>query len=60
MLLILGVPDVMVDAIMGRESGEAARMRARYTHVTGPMIRKAARQVGQALREPSGVEGNTR
>jgi integrase len=34
-LLLLGVPDVVVDAIMGWEPGGAARMRARYMHITG-------------------------
>jgi hypothetical protein len=27
-------------------------MRARYMHITGPMLRKVAQQVGDALREP--------
>jgi hypothetical protein len=48
-LLILGVPDVVVDAIMGWEPGGAARMRARYMHITGPMLRKVARQVEDVL-----------
>ena len=41
-LPLLGVPDVVVDAIMGWEPGGAARMRARYMHVTGPMLKKVA------------------
>ncbi|MGW0334187.1 replication initiator [Streptomyces sp. NPDC003011] len=48
-LLILGVPDVVIDSIMGWEPGGAARMRARYMHVTGTMLRKVAQQVGDAL-----------
>ncbi|MGP4115209.1 tyrosine-type recombinase/integrase [Streptomyces sp. 4N509B] len=48
-LLILGVPDVVVDAIMGWEPGGAARMRARYMHITGPVLKKVAGQVGDAL-----------
>ncbi|MFF4371568.1 tyrosine-type recombinase/integrase [Streptomyces sp. NPDC001594] len=48
-LLLLGVPDVVVDAIMGWEPGGAARMRARYMHVTGPLLKRAASQVGEAL-----------
>jgi hypothetical protein len=48
-LLLLGVPDRIVDAIMGWEPGGAARMRARYMHVTDPMLRKVAGQVGAAL-----------
>ncbi|MEU8752119.1 tyrosine-type recombinase/integrase [Streptomyces chartreusis] len=51
-LLILGVPDVVVDAIMGWEPGGAARMRARYMHVTGTLLRKVAQQVGDVLWEP--------
>ncbi|MFJ6931706.1 tyrosine-type recombinase/integrase [Streptomyces nigra] len=53
-LLVLGVPDVIVDAIMGWEPGGAARMRARYMHVTGIMLRKVADQVGETLWGPSG------
>lgn len=49
MLLLLGVPDRIVDSIMGWEPGGAARMRARYMHVTDPMLRNVANQVGQAL-----------
>jgi len=48
-LLILGVPDVVIDSIMGWEPGGAARTRARYMHVTGTMLRKVAQQVGDAL-----------
>lgn len=58
-LLILGVPDVVIDAITGWEPaitswepGGAARMRARYMHVTGTMLGKVAQQVGEALWEP--------
>ncbi len=54
-LLILGVPDVVVDAIMGWEPGGAARMGARYMHVTGTLLRKVAQQVGDALWEPPGT-----
>lgn len=48
-LLILGVPDVVIDSIMGWEPGEAARMRARYMHVTGLVLKRTAQQVGEAL-----------
>ncbi|MFE3636028.1 tyrosine-type recombinase/integrase [Streptomyces sp. NPDC059168] len=54
-LLVLGVPDVIVDAIMGWEPGGAARMRARYMHVTGLMLRKVADQVGEKLWGSSGA-----
>ncbi|MFI2370006.1 tyrosine-type recombinase/integrase [Streptomyces sp. NPDC018833] len=50
-LLLLGVPDVVVDSIMGWEPGGAARMCARYMHITGPMLRKVAQQVGDMLWE---------
>jgi integrase len=56
-LLILGVPDVVTDSIMGWEPGGAARMRARYMHVTGTMLRKVAQQVGDALWVPPGPGG---
>ncbi|MFH8787573.1 tyrosine-type recombinase/integrase [Streptomyces roseoverticillatus] len=56
-LLLLGVPDVVVDAIMGWEPGGAARMRARYMHVTGPMLRNVAQQVGRALWGPPAAGG---
>ncbi|MDX2854523.1 site-specific integrase [Streptomyces sp. PA03-3a] len=48
-LLLLGVADVVVDAIMGWEPGGSARMRSRYMHVTGPVLKNVARQVGDAL-----------
>ncbi|MET7742077.1 site-specific integrase [Streptomyces sp. NPDC005385] len=54
-LLLLGVPDVIVDAIMGWEPGGAVRMRARYMHVTGLMLRKVADQVGEKLWGSSGA-----
>lgn len=50
-LLILGVPDAVIDSIMGWEPEGAARVRARYMHVTGTMLRKVAQQVGDALWE---------
>ncbi|TQS43749.1 tyrosine-type recombinase/integrase [Cryptosporangium phraense] len=48
-LLILGVDGRIVDAILGWEPGGAARMRARYMHVTDPMLSKVAKKVGAAL-----------
>jgi integrase len=58
-LLILGVPDVVIDSITGWEPGGAARMRARYMHVTGVMLRKVAQQVGDVLWTPPGSGGET-
>jgi integrase len=55
-LLILGVPDVVIDSIMGWEPGGAARMRARYMYVTATMLRKVAQQIGDALWEPAGLQ----
>ncbi|MCQ4084413.1 site-specific integrase [Streptomyces sp. RB6PN25] len=55
-LLLLGVPDRIVDSIMGWEPGGAARMRARYMHVTDPMLKRVAKQVGHTL---WGGEGDT-
>lgn len=46
-------------SIMGWEPGGAARMRARYMHVTGIMLRKVAQHVGEALWEPLGSEEKT-
>ncbi|WP_405658187.1 tyrosine-type recombinase/integrase [Streptomyces sp. RK9] len=48
-LMLLGVPDRVIDQIMGWEPGGAARMRARYLHVTDPMLKEAARKVGEAI-----------
>ncbi|MGJ5898476.1 tyrosine-type recombinase/integrase [Streptomyces niveiscabiei] len=48
-LLLLGVSDVVVDAIMGWEPGGAARMRARYQHVPVSMLRDVAQQIGNHL-----------
>lgn len=51
-LLLFGVPDVVVDAITGRAPGGAARMRARSTRVTSPMLKRVVDQVGEALWGP--------
>jgi integrase len=48
-LLILGIPEAVVDAIMGWEPGNSARMRQRYQHVTGPLLTDAAAKVGGLL-----------
>ncbi|MFE3644585.1 integrase [Streptomyces sp. NPDC059169] len=56
-LLILGVPDVVVDAITGWEPGGAVRMRARHMDGTGTLLRKVAQQVGDALWEQPGEDG---
>ncbi|MEV5593939.1 hypothetical protein [Streptomyces sp. NPDC052496] len=39
-LMLLGIPDRVIDQIMGWEPGGAARMRARYLDVTDPMFKE--------------------
>ncbi|MYV53712.1 site-specific integrase [Streptomyces sp. SID3212] len=48
-LLILGVPDTVVDAIMGWEPGQSARMRRRYQHLTNRVLKDTAAKVGGLL-----------
>lgn len=48
-LLILGVSDTVVDAIMGWEPGKSARMRRRYQHLTSPVLQQTAAAVGDLL-----------
>ena len=48
-LLILGVPDAVVDRIMGWEPGNSARMRRHYQHLTGRVLRDTAAKVGGLL-----------
>ncbi|SED42417.1 tyrosine-type recombinase/integrase [Streptomyces sp. 2314.4] len=52
-LLILGVPDAVVDRIMGWEPGKSARMRRRYQHLTGPVLQQTAAKVGGLLWGPT-------
>lgn len=47
--MLLDVPDRVIDHIMGWEPGGAARMRARYLHVTDPMLREAARKLAKVI-----------
>lgn len=48
-LMLLGVPDRVIDQIMGWEPGTAARMRARYLHVPDAMLKDVARKIADAL-----------
>ncbi|MFC9652356.1 tyrosine-type recombinase/integrase [Streptomyces sp. NPDC056937] len=48
-LLILGVPDTVVDAIMGWEPGQSARMRRRYQHLTDRVLKDTAAKIGGLL-----------
>jgi len=47
--LILGVPDTIVDAIMGREPGQSARMRRRYQHLTNRVLKDTAEKIDGLL-----------
>ena len=48
-LLILGVPDTVVDVIMGWEPGQSARMRRRYQHLTDRVLKDTADKIGGLL-----------
>jgi integrase len=48
-LLILGVPDTVVDVIMGWEPGQSARMRRRYQHLTARVLKDTAGKIGGLL-----------
>lgn len=48
-LLIPGVSDTVVDAIMGWEPGKSARMRRRYQHLTSRVLKDTAAKVGGLL-----------
>ncbi|MFD9935569.1 tyrosine-type recombinase/integrase [Streptomyces massasporeus] len=52
-LLILGVPEAVVDRIMGWEPGKSARMRRRYQHLTGQVLQQTAAKVGALLWGPT-------
>ncbi|MEV7197152.1 site-specific integrase [Streptomyces sp. NPDC093510] len=51
-LLILGVPEAVVDRIMGWEPGKSARMRRRYQHLTGPVLQQTAAKISGLLWGP--------
>ncbi|MGW2837239.1 integrase [Streptomyces sp. NPDC001493] len=48
-LLILGVPDAIVDAVMGWEPGKSARMHRRYQHLTNRVLTDTADKIGGLL-----------
>lgn len=52
-LMLLGVPDRVIDQIMGWEAGTSARMRARYLHVPDAMLKDVARKIAEAIWGPS-------
>ena len=51
-LLILGVPEAVVDRIMGWEPGKSARMRRRYQHLTGQVLQQTAAKIDSLLWGP--------
>ncbi len=52
-LMLLGVPDRVIDQIMGWEPGTSAQMRARYLHVPDAMLKDVARKLANAIWGPS-------
>lgn len=48
-LMLLGVPDRVIDQIMGWEPGTSASMRARYLHVPDAMLKDVARKIADAI-----------
>ncbi|MFR0353563.1 tyrosine-type recombinase/integrase [Streptomyces sediminimaris] len=48
-LMLLGVPDRVIDQIMGWEPGTSARMRARYLHVPDAMLKDVAQKIADAI-----------
>ncbi|MDI5971505.1 site-specific integrase [Streptomyces sp. SL13] len=48
-LMLLGVPDRVIDQIMGWEPGTSAQMRARYLHVPDAMLKDVARKLADAI-----------
>ncbi len=48
-LMLLGVPDGVIEQIMGWEPGISAPMRARYLHVPDAMLKDVARKIGGAI-----------
>ncbi|WP_042420422.1 tyrosine-type recombinase/integrase [Streptacidiphilus anmyonensis] len=51
-LMLLGIPDRVIDQIMGWEAGTSARMRARYLHVPDAMLKDVARKIAEAIWGP--------
>ncbi|WP_434591960.1 tyrosine-type recombinase/integrase [Streptomyces sp. A5-4] len=48
-LLILDVPDAVVDRMLGWEPGKSARMRSRYQHLTSPVLQQTAAKISGLL-----------
>jgi hypothetical protein len=49
LLLILGVPDTLVDTIIGWEPGSSARMRRRCQHLTNRVLKDTADKIDGLL-----------
>lgn len=56
-LMLLGVPDRVIDQTMGGEPGTSASMRARYLHVPDAVLEDVGRKIADVL---WGTHGNTR
>ncbi|MYV88866.1 site-specific integrase [Streptomyces sp. SID1034] len=52
-LMLLGVPDRVIDQIMGWEPGTSSRMRARYLHVPDAMLKDVAQKIAEAIWGPA-------
>ncbi|MCX5462253.1 tyrosine-type recombinase/integrase [Streptomyces sp. FT1] len=52
-LMLLGIPDRVIDQIMGWEAGTSSRMRARYLHVPDAMLKEVARKLADAIWGPA-------
>ncbi|MEW2031037.1 site-specific integrase [Streptomyces roseifaciens] len=52
-LMLLGVPDRVIDQIMGWEPGTSSRMRARYLHVPDAMLKDVAKKIADAIWGPA-------
>jgi hypothetical protein len=47
--MLLGVPDRVIDQIMGCEPGTLARTRARCLHAPDAMLKEVARKLADAI-----------
>nr|WP_202484284.1 site-specific integrase [Streptomyces sp. SID8359] len=52
-LMLLGIPDRVIDQIMGWEAGTSSRMRARYLHVPDAMLKEVAQKLAVAIWGPA-------
>lgn len=51
--MLLGIPDRVIDQIMGWEAGTSSRMRARYLHVPDTMLKEVAQKLADAVWGPA-------